>query len=150
MKVHCLADASPDFQDLISQLLVKNPATRLTWKAMCEHPFWQTPLSQRPMPPEPMLDAFIKRHGLRPVAQPPAAQANGQLEAHVKVAQVEKTKKRNKKTTPFSVNYVRSQVLCRAAQGGPGNTATPVCYEAIQCLSTSSSDPSICSKYICS
>lgn len=88
MKVHSFADASPDFQDLISQLLVKNPATRLTWEAMCGHPFWQTPLSQRPMPPEPMLDAFIKRHGLRPVAQPAAVQANGQLEAHVKAAQV--------------------------------------------------------------
>ncbi|KAL0019961.1 hypothetical protein WJX79_009290 [Trebouxia sp. C0005] len=83
-----LPNASPDFQDLISQLLVKNPATRLTWEAMCGHPFWQTPLSQRPMPPEPMLDAFIKRHGLRPVAQPAAVQANGQLEAHVKAAQV--------------------------------------------------------------
>ncbi len=88
MKVHSFADASPDFQDLISQLLVKNPAARLTWKAMCEHPFWQTPLSQRPMPPEPMLDAFINSHGLRPVAQPAAVQANGQLEAHVKAAQV--------------------------------------------------------------
>lgn len=85
----CPADASPDFQDLIVQLLDKNPATRLTWKAMCEHPFWQTPLSQRPMPPEPMLDAFIKRHGLRP-AVPAAAAApeDSQLEAHVRAAQV--------------------------------------------------------------
>lgn len=84
-----LPNASPDFQDLISQLLDKNPATRLTWTAMCEHPFWQTPLPQRPMPPEPMLDAFIRRHGLRPAAQPVAiAPADGQLEAHVRAAQV--------------------------------------------------------------
>ena len=86
------ADASPDFQDLISQLLDKNPATRLTWTAMCEHPFWQTPLPQRPMPPEPMLDAFIRRHGLRPAAQPVAiAPADGQLETHVRAAQVSQT-----------------------------------------------------------
>ena len=85
---NCVADASPDFQDLISQLLDKNPATRLAWKAMCEHPFWQTPLSQRPMPPEPMLDAFIKRHGLRPAAQPAAVHEDGHLEAHVRAAQV--------------------------------------------------------------
>lgn len=56
---------------------------------MCEHPFWQTPLSQRPMPPEPMLDAFIKRHSLRPVAQPAtAAEEEGHLEAQVRAAQV--------------------------------------------------------------
>lgn len=86
----CHADASHDFQDLISQLLDKNPATRLTWKAMCEHPFWQTPLSQRPMPPEPMLDAFIKRHGLRPALQPvAAAPQDSQLEARVRAAQVQ-------------------------------------------------------------
>ncbi len=104
MKVRSLADASPDFQDLICQLLIKNPATRLTWKAMCEHPFWQTPLSQRPMPPEPMLDAFIKRHGLRPVAQPAAVQPNGQLEAHVKAAQVSYS------------NSILSQAHVKAAQ----------------------------------
>ncbi|KAL3147840.1 hypothetical protein ABBQ32_002563 [Trebouxia sp. C0010 RCD-2024] len=84
-----LPNASPDFQHLIIQLLDKNPATRLTWKAMCEHPFWQTPLSQRPMPPEPMLDAFIKRHGLRPALQPvTAAPKDNQLEAQVRAAQV--------------------------------------------------------------
>ena len=70
------------------QLLDKNPATRLTWKAMCEHPFWQTPLSQRPMPPEPMLDAFIKRHGLRPAAQPAVTEEEGHLCAEVRAAQV--------------------------------------------------------------
>ena len=117
MKVHSFADASPDFQDLISQLLVKNPATRLTWKAMCEHPFWQTPLSQRPMPPEPMLDAFIKRHGLRPVAQPAAVQANGQLEAHVKAAQVEKTKKRK--------DYAFQRQLCEKPSIMPGCPGRP-------------------------
>ena len=41
------------------------------------------------MPPEPMLDAFIKRHGLRPAQQPvTAAPLDGQLEAHVTASQV--------------------------------------------------------------
>lgn len=68
------------------QLLDKNPATRLSWKGMCEHTFWHTPLPQRAMPAEPMLEAFIQRHGLRPTAQPPPNTTD--LASHVKAAQV--------------------------------------------------------------
>lgn len=69
------------------QLLDKNAATRLSWKGMCEHPFWHAPLPQRNMPPEPMLEAFIERHGLRPAAPPPP-DAKG-LATHVRAAQVQ-------------------------------------------------------------
>lgn len=68
------------------QLLDKNPATRLSWKGMCEHPFWHTPLPQRSMPPEPMLEAFIERHKLRPTALPPPDAKD--LASHVRAAQV--------------------------------------------------------------
>ena len=81
-------DASPEFQDLILRLLDKNPAMRLSWRGMCEHCFWQTPLPQRAMPPEPMLDAFIKRHGLRPPVQPAAADVRDTLDSQIRAAQV--------------------------------------------------------------
>ena len=61
---------------------------RLSWRSMCEHSFWQTPLPQRPMPPEPMLDAFIKRHGLRPPVQPVAADVRDTLDSQIRAAQV--------------------------------------------------------------
>ena len=32
---------SPDFNDLISRLLVKDPIKRMHWDELKEHPFWE-------------------------------------------------------------------------------------------------------------
>jgi Protein kinase domain len=70
-----LPDASPEFANLISRLLDKNPATRMTWAEMLTHPFWQFTLEVRPMPAEPALERYIARHGLAPKADGGAAAA---------------------------------------------------------------------------
>mmetsp|Transcript_37117 Transcript_37117/g.82576 ORF Transcript_37117/g.82576 Transcript_37117/m.82576 type:complete len:1288 (+) Transcript_37117:271-4134(+) len=69
-----IAGASPEFMDLLTRLLDKNPATRISWKELVQHPFWQSPLSYMEMPPEPSLEAFIAKHNLAP------AQASQQAE----------------------------------------------------------------------
>jgi serine/threonine-protein kinase ULK4 len=58
--------ASTEFDSLVSRLLDKNPATRMTWAEMLTHPFWQFTLPCMPMPPEPALERFIAQHNLAP------------------------------------------------------------------------------------
>lgn len=63
----CLdTEASPEFEDLVSRLLDKNPATRIGWAELPRHMFWNTPLPARDMPPEPLLERFIEENGLLP------------------------------------------------------------------------------------
>ena len=64
-----LPDASPEFADLITRMLDKNPATRITWTEMLTHPFWQFTLPVLPVPAEPALERFFARHGLAPRAR---------------------------------------------------------------------------------
>lgn len=70
-----LPDASPEFSHLLSRLLDKNPATRMTWAEMLTHPFWQFTLPVTPMPPEPALERYIAHHGLAPKAHEHEVQA---------------------------------------------------------------------------
>ncbi len=56
----------PAFKNLVMSLLDKNPATRLGWKGLCAHPFWQTPLGVLPLPQEHALEAFVARHHTPP------------------------------------------------------------------------------------
>eukprot|EP00798_Chlamydomonas_sp_ICE-L_P014436 gene14436-20443_t len=57
---------SPDFTDLLNRLLDKNPATRISWKELVVHPFWQAQLQPMDMPEEPALQAFLTRYELKP------------------------------------------------------------------------------------
>ncbi|KAG2493011.1 hypothetical protein HYH03_008674 [Edaphochlamys debaryana] len=61
--------ASAEYHDLIMRLLDKNPGTRIRWKELCEHPFWQVRLPVLDLPPEPALEAFIQRYGLLPTVE---------------------------------------------------------------------------------
>ncbi|KXZ51880.1 hypothetical protein GPECTOR_11g315 [Gonium pectorale] len=61
--------ASPEYHDMLSRLLDKNPATRIKWKELCAHPFWQVRLPTLELPPEPALEAFIARYGLAPTVE---------------------------------------------------------------------------------
>lgn len=50
---------SEDFQDLLYQLLVKDPHRRITWDKLLEHPFWNgcLPLAKIKMPQQELFDA---------------------------------------------------------------------------------------------
>ncbi|GLC54130.1 hypothetical protein PLESTB_000827100 [Pleodorina starrii] len=61
--------ASEAYHDMITRLLDKNPATRIKWKELCAHRFWQVRLPTLDLPPEPALDAFIARFGLAPTIE---------------------------------------------------------------------------------
>ena len=87
-KAFSLEGSSPEFEDLIKRLVDKNPATRIKWpvrsvmliyvkelslcifvQELIVHPFWQVRLSPVPMPPEPMLEAFISKYHLAPTGE---------------------------------------------------------------------------------
>lgn len=61
--------ASPEFADLITRLIDKNPATRMKWQDLVGHPFWQVRLTVVAMPPEPALEDFIAKHCLAPTRE---------------------------------------------------------------------------------
>ena len=46
-----LAGVSQELQDLVSRLLEKDPASRMTWAELCGHAFWgASPLAQLAIP----------------------------------------------------------------------------------------------------
>ena len=61
-----LPDVSVAFEDLIARLLDKNPATRIGWDELPEHPFWESPLPQAAMLEQPLLETFIAENNLAP------------------------------------------------------------------------------------
>ena len=63
------ADVSVAFEDLVTRLLDKNPATRIGWDELPQHPFWESPLPDTAMPEQPLLEAFIRDNDLAPPAQ---------------------------------------------------------------------------------
>ncbi len=50
----------------MTRLLDKNPATRIGWEELPQHPFWESPLPQAAMPEQPLLEAFITENSLAP------------------------------------------------------------------------------------
>jgi len=71
-----LGSHTREFQDLVSRMLDKNPATRITWPEVAAHPFWGCPIQvPASMPPEPALDAFLRRHRLLAPEEPDRAEA---------------------------------------------------------------------------
>ena len=57
--VHC-ADVSTAFEDLVARLLDKNPATRIGWEELPQHPFWADPLPTVAMPGQPLLELYMR------------------------------------------------------------------------------------------
>ncbi|BBN03345.1 serine/threonine-protein kinase ULK4 [Marchantia polymorpha subsp. ruderalis] len=49
-----------EFQNLVGRLLVKDPAKRLQWAELREHPFWRTKIQTVPLPPQPALANFLR------------------------------------------------------------------------------------------
>jgi len=64
-----LPGVSKEFNDMVLGLLDKNPATRMNWKSLASHPFWNFRFPERQLPEEPALEAFIQRNNLRPAPQ---------------------------------------------------------------------------------
>ena len=57
---------SPEFQDLLTKLLEKDPLRRISWEQLRKHPFWEEELPQRNLPSQPQFDTYIKSKGLDP------------------------------------------------------------------------------------
>ncbi|KAG0627834.1 hypothetical protein M758_2G231400 [Ceratodon purpureus] len=53
-------DPSPDFEDLVSRLLVKDPVERIQWDELRNHPFWRTRCKTLPLPPQPAFTNFLQ------------------------------------------------------------------------------------------
>ncbi|KAK9146832.1 hypothetical protein Sjap_006735 [Stephania japonica] len=70
--------ASPSFVNLISSLLIKDPAERLQWSELCGHSFWTTKLSFVPLPPQPAFTSMIDS------AKPCLSERNDEVPLHNK------------------------------------------------------------------
>ncbi|CAK9145510.1 unnamed protein product [Ilex paraguariensis] len=51
---------SRPFVNLISSLLVKDPADRIQWPELCGHAFWRTKFTPLPLPPQPAFTTMIE------------------------------------------------------------------------------------------
>ncbi|XP_052312495.1 serine/threonine-protein kinase RUNKEL isoform X2 [Populus trichocarpa] len=51
---------SRPFANLISSLLVKDPAERIQWSELCGHAFWMSKISPVPLPPQTAFDNMIE------------------------------------------------------------------------------------------
>lgn len=51
---------SPEFEDLVSRLLVKDPVERIQWDELRNHPFWRTKCKVLPLPPQPAFTTFLR------------------------------------------------------------------------------------------
>lgn len=49
-----------DFEDLVHRLLVKDPAHRIQWKELKEHPFWRSKFKVLSLPSEPAYLNFLR------------------------------------------------------------------------------------------
>lgn len=75
--------ALPEFEDLVTRLLDKNPASRIGWADLPGHVFWKAPLPPRDMPQELLLEQFIAEHGLLPAL--PAEPASDRVHLSIKL-----------------------------------------------------------------
>ena len=57
---------SDTFYDLLTKLLEKDPLQRISWEQLRKHPFWESEIEQRVLPPQPHFDAYIKNRGHDP------------------------------------------------------------------------------------
>ena len=57
---------SDTFNDLLFKLLEKDPLRRISWEQLRKHPFWESEIDQRDLPPQPQFDLYIKIQGLEP------------------------------------------------------------------------------------
>ncbi|KAJ7536033.1 hypothetical protein O6H91_12G054500 [Diphasiastrum complanatum] len=55
-----LGNASKDFKDLVSQLLIKDPAERLQWSELRDHPYWRMKIKGLLLPAQPAYANFLK------------------------------------------------------------------------------------------
>ncbi|XP_076927119.1 serine/threonine-protein kinase RUNKEL-like [Bidens hawaiensis] len=51
---------SRPFANLISSLLIKDPAERIQWSEICGHAYWNTKLTPPALPPQPAFDNMIE------------------------------------------------------------------------------------------
>uniref|UniRef100_A0A7I4CYJ5 Protein kinase domain-containing protein n=1 Tax=Physcomitrium patens TaxID=3218 RepID=A0A7I4CYJ5_PHYPA len=51
---------SPDFENLVTRLLVKDPVERIQWDELRNHPFWRTKCKTLPLPPQPAFTNFLR------------------------------------------------------------------------------------------
>ncbi|KAH7436627.1 hypothetical protein KP509_05G028600 [Ceratopteris richardii] len=56
----CLqGNPSKEFQDLVSRLLVKDPAKRVQWSDLCQHPFWRAKIKLLHLPSQPAFTSSL-------------------------------------------------------------------------------------------
>ncbi|XP_024986645.1 serine/threonine-protein kinase RUNKEL [Cynara cardunculus var. scolymus] len=51
---------SRPFANLVSSLLIKDPAERIQWSEICGHAYWRTKLTPVPLPPQPAFTNMIE------------------------------------------------------------------------------------------
>lgn len=116
-----LSDATPalqgnpskEFEDLILCLLTKDPAKRLQWSELCQHPFWRVKLKPLPLPPQPAFANSLRllqrmstsgadggAHGLSTNAQKKSShdQHASRLERAIKKAETQVGQRKNSAT----------------------------------------------------
>ncbi len=57
---------SPEFNDLLSRLLEKDPVKRIYWEHLRKHPFWNKEINQRELPKQPQFDSYLATRGVDP------------------------------------------------------------------------------------
>ncbi|KAI5081191.1 hypothetical protein GOP47_0004374 [Adiantum capillus-veneris] len=51
---------SKELQDLVARLLTKDPAKRLQWSELCQHPFWRAKMKLLHLPPQPAFTSSLR------------------------------------------------------------------------------------------
>lgn len=51
---------SKELQDLVARLLTKDPAKRLQWSELCQHPFWRVKMKLLHLPPQPAFTSSLR------------------------------------------------------------------------------------------
>ena len=59
-------DGSKEFNDLLTGLLEKDPVRRITWDLVRTHSFWEEPLQEQYLSPQPQFDSYMVARGLNP------------------------------------------------------------------------------------
>lgn len=115
-----MAGASKEFEHLLGRLLDKNPATRISWQGLVQHPFWQLQIPALEMPPEPALEAFIRQYNLAPTHEEAAStraskafEAAQSLRASVDVTRLSRIALNNLEKDGEGADYTAAQATDR-------------------------------------